>query len=168
MALVNWGLLNLNNGTKALSEAIEETFVFHITIKHQFILLLSLSLSVWVFMWFFSHCAVSDRAVHDTYFVTVGMIQLTAAQLSWQLPQHRVNWNNKIDIWHNLITVHLINQTEQQYNPRIMPKICALILTWFSLIPAWISNHMHGKVWDEITYPLPNFNGNHWSLGMDK
>ena len=28
-----------------------------------------------------------------------------------------------------------------------------------TLIPAWISNHMHNKVWDEITYPFPNFNG---------
>ena len=29
-------------------------------------------------------------------------------------------------------------------------------LTW---IPSWISNHMLGKVWDEITYPFLNFNG---------
>ena len=28
-----------------------------------------------------------------------------------------------------------------------------------TLIPAWISNHMPGKVWDEITYPVLNFNG---------
>ena len=28
-------------------------------------------------------------------------------------------------------------------------------LTW---IPSWISNHMPSKVWDEITYPVPNFN----------
>ena len=27
-----------------------------------------------------------------------------------------------------------------------------------TLIPAWISNHMHRKVWDEVSYPLPNFN----------
>ena len=24
---------------------------------------------------------------------------------------------------------------------------------------SWISNHMTNKVWDEITYPFPNFNG---------
>ena len=29
-----------------------------------------------------------------------------------------------------------------------------LLLTWFNLIPAWISNHMPGKVWGEITYPF--------------
>ena len=28
-----------------------------------------------------------------------------------------------------------------------------------TLIPAWISNHMPGKVWGEITYPFLNFNG---------
>ena len=27
------------------------------------------------------------------------------------------------------------------------------------LIPAWISNYMPGKVWDEIIYPFLNFNG---------
>ena len=27
-----------------------------------------------------------------------------------------------------------------------------------TLIPTWICNHMHHKVWDEITYPFPNFN----------
>ena len=27
------------------------------------------------------------------------------------------------------------------------------------LIPAWISNHMLSKVWDEITYPFLYFNG---------
>ena len=27
-----------------------------------------------------------------------------------------------------------------------------------TIIPTWISNHMHNKVWDEITNPLPNFN----------
>ena len=27
------------------------------------------------------------------------------------------------------------------------------------LVPAWISNYMYCKVWDEITYPFENFNG---------
>ena len=27
------------------------------------------------------------------------------------------------------------------------------------LIPAWISNHMPSKEWDEITYPFPNLIG---------
>ena len=28
-----------------------------------------------------------------------------------------------------------------------------------TLIPAWISNHMPSKVWDDITYPFLNING---------
>ena len=33
-------------------------------------------------------------------------------------------------------------------------------------VPAWMSNGLSGKVWDEITYPFLNFNSA--SLGMDK
>ena len=28
-----------------------------------------------------------------------------------------------------------------------------------TLFPAWISNYIHYKMWDEIIYPLLNFNG---------
>ena len=27
-----------------------------------------------------------------------------------------------------------------------------------TLIPSWMSDHMHSKGWDEVTYPFPNFN----------
>ena len=27
------------------------------------------------------------------------------------------------------------------------------------LIQAWMNNYIHYKVWDEIIYPFPNFNG---------
>ena len=27
------------------------------------------------------------------------------------------------------------------------------------LVPTWIRNNIHRKVWDEMTYPFPNFNG---------
>ena len=33
-----------------------------------------------------------------------------------------------------------------------------LLQTWINLFPEWISNYIHYKVWDEITYPFPNFN----------
>ena len=47
--------------------------------------------------------------------------------------------------------------------PRLNPMIFLsnqgpLLLIWFTLFPAWISNHMPSKVWDEITYPFLNFN----------
>ena len=39
-------------------------------------------------------------------------------------------------------------------------EACSLFyLHGLTLIPAWISNHIHYKVWDEITYPFLNFNG---------
>ena len=28
-----------------------------------------------------------------------------------------------------------------------------------TLIPAWISNYIYYKVWDEVTYPFPKING---------
>ena len=28
-----------------------------------------------------------------------------------------------------------------------------------TLIPAWIGNHMHSNVWDDMTYQFQNFNG---------
>ena len=31
-----------------------------------------------------------------------------------------------------------------------------------TLIPASISNYIHYKVWDEITYQFPNFSGDVW------
>ena len=33
-----------------------------------------------------------------------------------------------------------------------------LLLTWLTLIPAWISNYIHHKLWDEITYKFLNLN----------
>ena len=37
-----------------------------------------------------------------------------------------------------------------------------------TLIPAWISNNIHYKVRDEITYPFPKFNSATVDFGMDK
>ena len=33
-----------------------------------------------------------------------------------------------------------------------------LLLIWVNF-NAWISNHMPSNVWDDISYPFPNFNG---------
>ena len=40
--------------------------------------------------------------------------------------------------------------------PNTSPPFYQHELTW---IPAWISNYIHYKVWDEITYPFSNVNG---------
>ena len=42
-------------------------------------------------------------------------------------------------------------------NPLRWPR--TYYLYRLSLIPAWISNYIQHKVWDEITWPFPNFNG---------
>ena len=31
-------------------------------------------------------------------------------------------------------------------------------LSWFKFNPGMAKNHMSSKVWDEVTYPFPNFN----------
>ena len=62
-----------------------------------------------------------------------------------------------------------VSQYLYGYNyPQITPCMVPLqnLTSWgpfywhsLTLIPAWISNYIHYKVWDEITYPFPNFNG---------
>ena len=54
------------------------------------------------------------------------------------------------------------------HNIKGVCDLCLLILWLYNisgpfyyhgitLIPSWISNYIHHKVWDEITYPFPNF-----------
>ena len=40
-----------------------------------------------------------------------------------------------------------------------MKLTCSWVLSVFLWIPACMSNYIHHKGWDIITYPLPNFNG---------
>ena len=42
--------------------------------------------------------------------------------------------------------------------PHCIQALCVRSEALETLIWAWISNHMPGKVWDEITYPFLNFN----------
>ena len=44
-------------------------------------------------------------------------------------------------------------------DPRFSPSIDSFCWYGLTSIPAWISNHMRIKMWDEIAYPFPNFNG---------
>ena len=53
----------------------------------------------------------------------------------------------------------------------VYPTPGAHLLTWLILMPVWIwiNDHMPTKVWDEIDYPFPNFNGCTVEvLGIDK
>ena len=40
----------------------------------------------------------------------------------------------------------------------VSQKTGPFYLCGLTLIPAWISNHIHYNVWDEVTYPFTNFN----------
>ena len=51
-----------------------------------------------------------------------------------------------LTIWVN-IEAH---QTTSEHNKA--EAICVFLDTW-------ISNHMSSTIWDELTYPFPNFNG---------
>ena len=65
------------------------------------------------------------------------------------------------------LRLDLISTTVADVQPKQGAKVStALVLTWgpfyqygLTLIPACVSNYIHHKVWDEITYPFPNFNG---------
>ena len=65
-----------------------------------------------------------------------------------------------------LTRLNILSQSSLQYirkNMKIIPIYCVLSgfdtssISTHSL--AWISNRTHYKVFDEITYPFPNFNG---------
>ena len=62
--------------------------------------------------------------------------------------------------------VRFVWETENCAKIRMMSILSSLlagapILTRLAVIPAWTSNYIHHdyKVWGEITYPFPNFNG---------
>ena len=63
---------------------------------------------------------------------------------SWHHDNSQSSVFNCVFLLHGLITVHFTH-------------ILQFYFTGLTLIPAWISNHMPSKVWDEINYPFPNF-----------
>ena len=74
-------------------------------------------------------------------------------------------------IWKNSILSQQTQNTDTNkkvhriaMNLSSFEKLCDFCIWYLSsvdltLIPAWISNHMPSKMWDEITYPFLNFNG---------
>ena len=56
--------------------------------------------------------------------------------------------------WHDRPSVSEANTTVNEYHE----TMGAPLLTCFNFNPRMIVNHMHGKVYDEITYPFSNFN----------
>ena len=74
----------------------------------------------------------------------IGHIALVAINGTITLEPYHMSWQG----WAGTI-IHLMTMTTRV--PFYEHKS--------TFIPAWISNYIHHKVWDEITYPFPNFNG---------
>ena len=64
--------------------------------------------------------------------------------------------------WRSKTLQNMVNTGTQPQRGTTKRNSCAgapfTNMVWY-LIPAWISNHKSSNVWDEITYPFPNFNG---------
>ena len=59
----------------------------------------------------------------------------------------------------NLFSIHVrAIQTYRDYAP-VPTGSSVIYITGLTLVPAWISKCTHHKMWDEIIYPFPNFNG---------
>ena len=97
-----------------------------------------------------------------------------------ELPRFCNKPSKSILLKHNFITVltHCVTKTKRDVclvvvisivNDKISAIVAgtiddiAIVVTTAPLIrqqiPTWISNYIHYKVWDEITYPFLNFNG---------
>ena len=65
------------------------------------------------------------------------------------------------------VLYYMFNSYSHVYNHLISGRVCGsnfdtsgpFNLHGLTLIPAWISNYIHYKVWDEITFPFLNLNG---------
>ena len=85
-------------------------------------------------------------------------------------------WNNTILVfsaypfpcndWDNIYTGLIIIIKSEVWNithclgsghETMVCAVCLFVFLWIN--PAWISNHMPSRAWDEISYPFPNFNG---------
>ena len=72
--------------------------------------------------------------------------------------------DEKWGVGHWFHAVHLIKKTAKiiillvSRSMQLHPRAPFTNIGW-TLIPARISDHIPSKVWDEITYPFPNFNG---------
>ena len=61
--------------------------------------------------------------------------------------------------WVNLVVFMALKRKTRSIQCYGWWLFCPLLLICFNLIPAWISNYVHDKVWNEMTYTLPNFSG---------
>ena len=77
----------------------------------------------------------------------------------WDQVMHQCTWSSLVQVMPNRQQTTTRNQG---WPSSMMPYGASrgsFSLTWNNFNPAWISRHIHYKVWDEITYSFPNFNG---------
>ena len=102
--------------------------------------------------------------------------KLASGQLSFPCNEHNEAWTKWLPFCRQHFQMDFL-QWKCLYHDSHFNKICPRGLTdnessmvqvnirgpfyWhgLTLIPAGISNHIHYKVWDEITYPFLNFHG---------
>ena len=83
------------------------------------------------------------------------------ASFQWKISPNSLLWF--VRLYHGLLYKHRLTSFTAWISNY------TLLLTGLTLIPAWINIYIHFKVWDEITYPFPNFKGHaNKSLRMDK
>ena len=62
-----------------------------------------------------------------------------------------------VDFYHNPVTVWAYSTP--QPNTEVPAPTGGILLTWINFNPSMDTYYIHYKMWQEITYPFPNFNG---------
>ena len=82
---------------------------------------------------------------------------------------------DKADHINTLMTNNIIITKQTKPTQCACLMSCVFCEYGLTFILIWMSNYMPSEVWDEITYPFPNFNFtvevlelHRWSFGMDK
>ena len=122
----------------------------------------SLESALYYILTYLANILTADALVPNRVCLPVPTLQ------TWELNQHlyELLLNNTLSMLYNYMFVFSINKCVKWW--RIYMVDCEFYLLSSSgpfyshgltLIPAWISNHMPSKMWDEIIYPFLNFNG---------
>ena len=77
----------------------------------------------------------------------------TTTRLIWKLRNFAIRWTWQTKCVGGCIKFQNLGLLPLAYLGSFMQ------MHGLTLIPAWITNYMPGKVWGEITYPFLNFNG---------
>ena len=94
-------------------------------------------------IWHYSKWPLGTSSIHSPKWANGQYVHLVATMIPSALPLSPIT-----------------PLTDTKWDKVLRPKYQEPhLLTWINLIPAGISNYIHYKVWHEITYPFPNFNG---------